>query len=276
MIRIHFHPPGANLCLSSADRLFLGEAVFETLKVRRGKALYSSLHWKRLGNTAALLGISFTLALEEWQRVIGQYLAEQNFTEGGLKIILTPGTAARGLTQSGNSPHLVLECFDYQPLESPLKLISCPWQRDCMNPVYQYKSVSYFEEILARRWAANQNADDVLFFNTENRATETSIANFFIIHQNRIGTSPPAEGLISGILRERILSICQNNQIDCRESPVTRAMIQDAEALFTSNVLQGIKAVSRIDHLDKNSAHPLFIRLSALLAKEMDEFAFSL
>ncbi|MCW8451285.1 aminotransferase class IV [Legionella quinlivanii] len=274
MIRIHFQPPGASLCLSSADRLFLGEAVFETLKVRNGKALYTGLHWRRLRNAAASLNIPFTLALEEWQRVIGQYLKEQNFTDGGLKIILTPGEAPRGLTPRGINPHLVLEFFTYQSVQTPLTIVSSPWQRDRKNPVYQYKSVSYFEAILARRWAVNQNADDVLFFNTESRATETSIANFFIIYQDRIETPVPSEGLIPGILRERILSICKDNQIECRESRVSRAMIKDAEALFTSNVLQGVKAVSRIDHLDKNSVHPLFTRLSALLAKDIDESGY--
>ncbi|KTC68129.1 4-amino-4-deoxychorismate lyase [Legionella birminghamensis] len=269
-IQIQFQPPGASLCLSSADRLFLGEAVFETLRVKHFKPLYAALHWGRLKNTASVLNIPFHLSLDDWQKEIQQYIKEQRICDGGLKIILTPGSASRGLLQKGNSPHLIVEGFSYLYDSSPVNLVSCPWFRDSRNPIYQVKSLSYLEEIIARRWALSQQADDVLFFNTDHLATETSVANVFIIHDGQVKTPAKEHGLIPGVLRERLFQICKNNEISCQESQITHGMIVEAEALFTSNVLQRIKPVARFDGLEKNTAHPIVLQLSSLLA-QVDE-----
>lgn len=48
------------------DRIFLGEALFETLKIANGEPSCAYLHWQRLARSAHQLSIPFGLPYEHW------------------------------------------------------------------------------------------------------------------------------------------------------------------------------------------------------------------
>ncbi len=71
----------------------------------------------------------------------------------------------------------------------------------------QLKSINYLEAIIARRHALERGADDVLFFNMEQYATETTVANLFIVAKGDILTPAVSQGILPGITRHRILHL---------------------------------------------------------------------
>lgn len=255
-------------CFACNDRIMLGEGLFETIKVRQGRPCFSKLHWQRMHDAAQHLAIPFTVSLDEWHHLLLHHLLTEQKQEGGIKVILSGGPASRGLVVSALHSKLVLNSFNYPRQEKPLRLQSAAWLRDAANPVYSYKTINYLEAILARRQALNNNADDALFFNTQQHATETTCANLFIIVQGRLITPPLHDGVLPGITRSRILQHCTRLSIDYAEQSITYELLRQAQAVFLANSLQGIQSVISIDAMPYKTTHPLITDLIEFLAQE--------
>ena len=181
------------------------------------------------------------------------------------KAILSGGSAPRGLAEQGQCSQLRLQTFKHTVQTHPLRLVRAPWLRDAANPVYQVKSINYLEAILARRQALALGADDALFFNLQHHATETTCANLFLIHKESLLTPPLVDGVLPGITRSRILTLSRQRNISCQEISLTSTMIEEADAVFTTNSLQGIRAVLSLDGVGFAVDHLLIEQLQSSL-----------
>ncbi|MBA2652770.1 MAG: aminotransferase class IV [Tatlockia sp.] len=252
----------------SEDRIFLGEGLFETLRFCDSKPCYPEHHWQRLSEAASLLAIPFTISLKLWIEKLNELIYLKKMPEGGIKVILGGGKASRGLVERSNESHLLFNAFQYVKSTKPLKLVSATWLRDAKNPIYQLKTVNYLEAIIARRQAEATGADDVLFFNFKNQATETTIANLFIIKNNRLLTPPLKSGVLAGIIRRRLLTLCKEQGIACVETELNKISLIQADAAFTTNALQGIRKIGSCDGHVYNVNHALIDLAQELLTKD--------
>lgn len=257
---------GNNFAFPTDDRIFLGEGLFETLKVESGTPCYAYLHWQRLSESAQKLSIPFDLTFEHWLEHLLLKIKSDNLYHGGIKAILSGGSAPRGLALCGQMSQLALQTFNYTVETHPLKLMSVPWLRDAANPVFQVKSINYLEAILARRQAIALGADDALFFNLEHYATETTCANLFIIQKQSVLTPPLIDGVLPGITRARMFKLAAQHNISCIEASVTKSMLKDADAVFLTNSLQGIRSVCSLDDMVFAPDHPLLSQLISSLS----------
>lgn len=253
---------------SADDRILLGEGLFETIKVDQRRPCYAAFHWQRMSCAAKLLGLPFSLSQEMWLTQLMHCIETAKIQTGGVKAILSGGRATRGLVARGETSCLSFEAFSYLHQEKALCLISADWLRDAKNPIYQLKSVNYLESILARRQALERGADDVLFFNLEHHATETTIANLFIVKDDHVFTPSLASGLLAGVTRARLLCLCRDSGIACTETTIDSTMICEADAVFVTNALQGIQSIKSFDTHPLPLRHPLVTSLRNLLAQD--------
>ncbi|MCE0724730.1 MULTISPECIES: aminotransferase class IV [Legionella] len=255
----------SNFAFPIDDRVFLGEGLFETLRVEAATPCCAYLHWQRLGDSALKLGIPFDLSFEHWLEHLLSKIKQDNLYHGGIKAILSGGSAPRGLAARAQVSQLIFQTFNYSVESHPLKLLSVLWLRDGNNPIYQVKSVNYLEAILARRQAIALGADDALFFNLQHHATETTCANLFLIQDKRLLTPPLTDGVLPGITRSRVLQLSKQQGVSCTEVSITKAMLKDADGLFITNSLQGIRSVFSLDDIVFTVDHPLLNQLSSSL-----------
>ncbi|KTD74429.1 aminotransferase class IV [Legionella tucsonensis] len=248
------------------DRVFLGEGLFETLRVEAAMPCGAYLHWQRLSDSAQKLGIPFDLSFEHWLEHLLNKIKQDNLYHGGIKAILSGGSASRGLASRGQVSQLIFQTFNYSVETYPVKLISVPWLRDGTNPIYQVKSVNYLEAVLARRQAIASGADDALFFNLQHYATETTCANLFLIQDKRLLTPPLTDGVLPGITRSRLLQLSKQQGVSCTEVSITKTMLKEAESLFITNSLQGIRSIFSLDDIFFTVDHPLINQLSSSLS----------
>ncbi|TAL64824.1 MAG: 4-amino-4-deoxychorismate lyase [Legionella sp.] len=243
------------------DRIFLGEGLFETIRVSSSQPCFAELHWQRISKSAWQLGIPFDLSLDDWEDCLVQQIKRDNLYHGGMKVILSGGSAPRGLAEHGQVSQLIIQTFNYSLHNQSSRLCSASWLRDAANPVYQLKTINYLEAITARRQALAKGMDDALFFNMQGHATETTCANLFLIRGNQLFTPALDDGVLAGITRSRILAYCQQEGITCLEGAVDKKMLLEADALFTTNALQGIKAVASLDATNYAVEHEVISRL---------------
>lgn len=247
------------------DRIFVGEGLFETIKVEDGILCYPQLHWQRMHDSAHKLGIPFDLSFDRWCAHLQDNIQQNTLLQGGIKVILSGDSAPRGLVQQATMSQLRLQTFRYTLEDKPVRLLPAKWLRDASNPLYQFKSINYLEAILARREALASGADDALFFNLQHHVTETTCANLFLIKEDVLYTPPLMDGVLPGTTRKRILGLAANNQLACYEQSISQSMLANADAVFICNALQGIRIVQSIDERNFSINHPMLMQLMALL-----------
>ncbi|MBN9229798.1 MAG: hypothetical protein BGO90_11605 [Legionella sp. 40-6] len=264
-LSIPSHNAATPWIISPQERVFLGDALIETLSVQGGIAQHSLSHWQRLQHSAVFMGYRACPDFETWHLALQQQIKHDNLVNGGVKAILTGGVACRGLLSQGEDNRLLVQTFIYEPSRDPIRVARATWQRDALNPIYQVKAMSYLEGIFAQRYAQRAGADDVLFFNQQEHATETSCANLFVIHQNKILTPPIADGLVSGIIRKILLTQSRDINLMCMEQSITLETLMQAEAVFVTNALQGIRCVQALDDINWPTTHPFIEKIQSLL-----------
>lgn len=263
-LQIVFKGQNSNINFASQDRLLLGEGLFETIRVSGGAPCYANLHWRRLCSSARVLGIPFKLSLKEWLTNLSVFIKATKLNNGGIKVVLSSGSAPRDLNVRGKTPYLFLEAFEYTPNYSSITLIKAPWLRDSNNPIYNIKSINYLEAIMAYRYAKENGAEDALFFNLDNFALETTVANIFLIIDDCLITPPLSCNILPGITRSRILILCQRLKQPCSEHMITLSMLAQAQALFICNTLQAIRPVRAFNEFKYCENHPLLETLRQL------------
>jgi 4-amino-4-deoxychorismate lyase len=239
------------------DRIFLGEGLFETLGVEQRRPLYPQLHWQRMREAASVLNIAFDVSYTVWCEHLNACIQEAKINTGGVKVILSGGCAPRGLDRHADISSLGFDAFFFNPEQHPLRLISAPWLRDAKNPLYRLKSVNYLESILARRHAKIAEADDALFFNMELHATETTVANVFIIQQDKLLTPLLTDGALAGTIRARVLLLAKKAGISAIETSIDKKTIANADGIVVTNALQGMRTVKSFDGVSVNTEHPV-------------------
>ena len=259
---------GARPSFTAGDRIFLGEGLFETIKIDQGQPCYSEWHRQRMSQGALSLSIPFEVSSQCWHEQLINCIQVADIKHGGIKVILSGKNAPRGLEAMSDVSSLLFEAFTYTHTEEALQLVSAPWLRDAKNPIYQFKSVNYLESILARRHALASGADDALFFNQAYQATETTVANLFLIKEERVLTPMLTNGVLNGIIRGRVLRLCSDFGIGATELAIDARTIVTADAVFVTNALQGIRSVKSFDGHAVAVHHPLVSNLRDLLASD--------
>lgn len=247
------------------ERIFLGQGVFETLKVCAGRPLFAEAHFRRLQQSASALGIAFDIDFPAFEERLLQALAGADVSSNGLKVLVSAGSAPRGYLHEPRAPGMHVQVFTYTPQTAPVVLVSVPWLRDAANPLYGHKTVNALENLLAAKDAHARGAGDALFFNTRGHATETTTANLFGCSAGRLWTPPLNDGVLPGITRARVFDICKELGIPCEERPVDDALLAGADALALTNSLQGLRHVAAFNGQVYTLPHPLMTAIAASL-----------
>jgi 4-amino-4-deoxychorismate lyase len=259
---------GQNSLFTSTDRIFLGEGLIETIRIENHQPCYSQQHWQRMQQSALRLNIPFNFSPAMWEKKLIQCIHFAELKTGGVRVLLGSTDAQRGLTARADASSLSCVAFSYPIVPHPVRLIRASWLRDANNPIYQFKSINYLEAIWACKQAAQKAADDVLFFNLSNHATETAIANFFIIKNNHVMTPLLTSGVLPGIIRHRLINLCTKSGVQCSETELASDIIDQADAAFVTNALQGIRVVNCLDGISFATHHPIIALLQQQLAEE--------
>jgi len=123
--------------------------------------------------------------------------------------------------------------------------------------------------VMAGLYASERKIDDCIIINEKGFITETISSNIFLIKDKFILTPPLSDGPVAGIMRKQILRIADMLQFRIyNEKSITEKNILDADELFITNSISGIKWV--LAFKEKR----FFNTTSKLFIDKLNEIAF--
>ncbi|TCJ15246.1 2-keto-4-methylthiobutyrate aminotransferase [Rubrobacter taiwanensis] len=251
------------------DRGFsLGDGLFETLRVRDGEILRLKSHLSRLREGAKTIGLPIPWSDEELAGALEATLAANGLSSAAARLTVSRGVPERRglLPDAGASPTLVVTAdpFDGYPArfyERGMAAVTSGMPRNERSPLANVKSLSYLENVLARREAAG--ADESLLLNTRGDLACASAANIFLVFGEKLVTPDLPSGALPGTVRAAVLKF----GLAVEERPVRPEELEHAREAFLTSALLGAAPLVAVDGRPIGSGEPgpISRELSAVL-----------
>lgn len=235
--------------IAPSDRGFLlGDGVFETIYADASGLAYFEEHWSRLSAALELLDMNIAFSGEE-VRTAGRQLAGHGIKgndAAALRLSVSRDAGGRGLAIAGRHANWLMAASPCPPPQS-VRLYVSSQCRPSRNLTSRIKSLSYLDNVLARREAVDCGADEALLLNECGHVSCAAAANVFI-HDGREWITPPEEdGVLPGIIRAEILKRGTLDGSAVIEKSFTLEAALEARHVFICNSLTGAVAVSQIN-----------------------------
>lgn len=232
----------------SEDRGFLlGDGLFETVRIWKGRPFRLDRHVARLERGAELVGIPIPGDLRS---KIAKEITAVRDQDAALRITLTRGSGA-GLAPPGRPRSRLVVAV------RPLVQNRSQAQRglrtvfrgrvDERSLVATLKALGYLERIQAFRLARGAGADDALLRNSEGRVIEGSSSNLFALRGDTLLAPGPKQGALPGITRSVILEVAERLGLEVEERAPRREDLVRATEVMLSSTLRGIVPVVDVE-----------------------------
>jgi len=267
-----------NARVSVFDRGFCyGDGLFETLLAGGRNVFRLGRHLDRLFASARRIELDIPMTKGELARAIGETLRRSGEEKALVRLALSRGEQPPGLLFCPEAPPtVVISAAAFMPppaseYENGIGVILTPAATGG-DAGPQVKSANYLRQILNRALAAKQGAGEALGLDGDDRVTEGSASNVFIVSGGVVRTPPVGPSVLPGITREAVIEIARRAGLDCREEAVSRQRLAVADEVFITNTRIGVLPVTRIESAAVGDGRPgpLTRRLSALLSKTVE------
>ena len=239
--------------ISKEDRGFLlGDGVFDTMAAIQGQPIEAELHFQRLSENCAIMNLNTGYEQRRWLQQIEELINKNNLNHkyASIRTTITRGRGQRGLLPAKcKSPTILITAKAFNPhfMARPARvIISTKTRRNEGSPLSQIKSLNYGDNIIARMEAAELGADEALLLNNKNVISCGTSSNVFIAVNDEVYTPPLSDGVLNGIVRQKILSMAAPKSRIIEKS-ITAEDAENAKAVFITNSLIGIRPVSHLN-----------------------------
>lgn len=243
--------PADEPILGAANRgVRYGDGLFETMKMVDGKIALFDRHMQRLWKGLDLLGFELPGLFSPsmlWQQI--ERLAEKNktLTRSRIRLMIVRGNG--GLFDPVNHhPHYIIEATalpdHYRELNENGWVIDVyPDARKSCDMFSNCKSNQFLPYLMAAGYAKKQRLNDCLVLNQYGRICDSSIANVFVVKSGQLFTPSLEEGPVAGVMRNLLIDILTREGYKLFEQPVEMTLLAEADEVFLSNALYGIRSV---------------------------------
>ncbi len=244
--------------------LLRGHGLFETFRARVGRVYLLDRHVARLRAGADELDIAVPPNVERLPEVVSELAQRCELSDARVRLTLTAGP-------QGGEPALVLQAWpatSYPPemYANGITAVIASMRRNETSPLAHIKSLSYLDNVLAKREALQAGADEALLLNTKGTLAEASLANLFIVRGGDMLTPPIEDGALPGVTRSAVLKLAEPTGLRASEATLTVDDLRDADEAFLTNAVAGLLPLVAVNGQSVGSGEPgkLTGRLRAL------------
>lgn len=269
--------PANTPLFTSQNRAFrYGDGVFESIRIINGNVSLFPLHYQRLINALQHVKINvpdnFT---EDFCKNQILNLAKQSGIEKNARIRFSVFRKEGGfyLPASNEGEYLIEGAAMQQPGYSlnakGLTVDIYAENEKHTSTISTYKTSNALLYVLAAVYRQEHKLDDCLLINSRGRVIESIDANLFLVINGELYTPPLSEGCVAGVMREFILYIADKQKITVHETPVTLEKLFEADEVFLSNAIYGIRWIKH--YKSKTYINDISLALSQFLDAELIE-----
>ncbi len=259
-----------------------GDGLFETIRVSNRNILFVQSHYERLSKGLEVLALNKKpLTIQAFTNIIKQTIAEKSDTNLRVRITFFRSEGGLYTPQKHTFEYFTevssLSAATFQLNQKGLQVGISSKVRLSTDDLSNLKTTAALPYVLAGIEKKAQGWDDCLLLNYRENVAESIAANVFIYKNNTLFTPALSEGCIAGVMRKNILSIAKKNKLHTQEKAITLEELENAEAIFLTNAIQGIQWIRSIHDNNKKSYYTRdkCPNIVALLTEELNRLVLS-
>ncbi len=263
--------------ISASNRGYTyGDALFETIKVIKGKILFFEDHYFRLMASMRIMRmeIPMNFTLEFIESEITRLIEAKKMMSSSVRVKFMVNRKQGGLYAPNTND------IDYLIFAKTLNTNfyteqTTPYTVDLFKDFYTapgllstLKNNNRLINVIGSIYARENNLDNCLLLNTNKNVVETLNGNIFLVKDNNIKTPPLVDGCIKGVMRTQIIKIINSNsKFTLQEASISPFELQKADELFFTNVIIGLQSITtyRKKIFSTQVAQNLIQQLNAIL-----------
>lgn len=242
------------LLFNAQNRSFrYGDGVFETIKVFQNNIMLADYHFDRLFTSLRLLQIETdeNITAEELSKYIIQ-LCSKNQCSDLARVRLAV------FRNVDNKAEIVIEASPLSIVvsrlnETGLTIGLYPYARKQCDTFANLKTANYLPYVMSEIYARERGWDQSIVLNSQNKIADASKANVFLILKNEIYTPALHQGCINGVMRRYFIEILKRSGYTINQTEVDESMLLNADEVFLSNAIIGIKWVENFKNVIYNN-----------------------
>jgi branched-chain amino acid aminotransferase group I len=246
--------PRANAKVSVFDSSVQGgDAVWEGLRVYKGRIAALDGHLQRLQNSAKSLAFESVPSTDEVRDAIFKTLAANDMRdESHIRLTLTRGEKITSgmnprFNQSGCCLIVLAEWKPPVYSNDGIRVITASTRRNtpqCLDSKIHHNNL--LNNILASIEANVAGADSAIMLDIDGFVSETNDTNLFIVNDAEVLT-PIADSCLPGLTRQMILDICKEQGIPAAERRLSMTEVYTANEVFTSGTMGELTPILEAD-----------------------------
>jgi len=238
--------------VDARDRgLQYGDGVFETMRVRRGRIRFLEYHLERLDAGCSRLKIAAP-PLFALRRELARIAAPR--PEGVVKLIVTRGNGRRGYRPTGRercTRILALHALSRAVLAgaaAPARVRLCATPLGLNPRLAGLKTLNRLESVLARAEWSDVRIWEGLMQDMDGHIVCGTMSNLFLRRGSTLMTPMLDRCGVAGVMRRWILETAGGLRLRAIERRLRWSDLSEADEVFMSNAVIGLKSVGVIEH----------------------------
>lgn len=238
--------------VSVMDHGFLyGMGCFETFRTYGGRPFLLTAHLERLRRGCDMLGIRATIDEHQVRKLIDALLEANGLEDAYIRYSISAGEAPLGLPAGDYMrPVTIIHVKALPPRDEALyrqgkTLQVLQLRRNTPEGDIRLKSFHFMNNILGKRelarypWCADRQAEG-LFLTEDGHLAEGTVSNVFFVREGICFTPSIDTGILPGITREFMMTLCRRMDITVKEGLFSLADLAAANEIFMTNSIQEI------------------------------------
>jgi branched-chain amino acid aminotransferase len=237
----------------STRGLRYGDGLFETIRYANEQLHLIHAHLHRLwsGMEALQFDIPGLFTPESIIRDIQSLIKKNRHNRARIRLTVFRGDG--GLYDPvSHRPQVIIESCEL-PAYSSLAHQHGLWVgiyqelRKTTDPINNVKHNNCLPYILGARYAQTNRLNDALILNTNNQVCDSTIANLFLLKNNRLYTPALSEGCVAGVFRQAVIDCLRSTDWAVVEKSISIEEARSADELFLTNAIRLIRPVQQLE-----------------------------
>lgn len=234
-----------------------GDGVYEVIKIYNGSYYLMEEHLDRLYRSLKLIRIDF-IQRDTMRQLLFDLLEKNNFNRSGhVYFQVSRGSAPRGHlfpenVQPNLTAYLVSAERPYPTMTAGVNAITV---EDIRWKHCDIKSLNLLPNILAKQTAHEQGCYEAIQIR-DGLVSEGSSSNIFVVKNGIYHTHPNCNLILPGIVKRRLLELCERDGVKVVEEAFTPEFLKDADEIFLSSSTSEITPIINVDGSPIGSGKP--------------------
>lgn len=230
--------------ISAENRsLNYGDGFFESIKILNSKPFNFSAHFNRFSLACKVLKMNNKFSKKEIVLIFKQLINKNEIINGTLKMHVSRIDGGKYCPKSSNI-HLLISISEGNIFDLNNKESLCFYNEDVKSKgkLSNIKSTNALLYVMSSLFANEKEFSNSILFNSDGNIVETSNSNIFIRKNGELFTPPLSDGCVEGTMRKWVIS-----QLKVTERNLTLSDINNASEIFTTNAINGIISVDKVE-----------------------------